>query len=324
MERRAFVARAAAMAAVPSLARAQGSLPVVAFLRSTTSEGFEHVEAAFRAGLAARGVEDGRDAVVVARFGDNRPERLAMLVDELVARRVAVVVGNSVAAEAMKRRTSTIPIVFVTADDPARRGLVASLARPGGNATGVTFFGGGLLGAKRFELLHELAPEAQPVGFLMNTGWAAAEDEAADARAAAQARGLRLVVAKASGLRDLDAAFDRLARDGIRALIVGGSPTFSGARRDIVARVAARAWPAIYDQRDYVDAGGLMSYGGTLAGAYRQAADYAAAILRGAKPGDLPVQQPTSFGLVLNAKTARALRLEIPASLRLRADTVID
>lgn len=323
MDRRGFVARAAAVAAAPVLARAQQPRAQVGFLRSTASAGFEHVEAAFRAGLKSSGFDPDRDVVVVKRFGDNHPERLEALADELIGSGVSVIVANSIAAEAAKRRTSTLPIVFVTADDPVRRGLVRSLARPGGNATGVTFFGGGTLGAKRYELLVDLAPHSVPVGFLVDAKWPTGGIEVDEAKAAAKARGQRLIVVKVAGQADLDAAFATLERHGARALIVGGSPVFTGARRDLVARVARQGWPAIYDQRDYVDAGGLMSYGGTLEGAWEQAGEYAAAILKGAKPGGLPVRQPTTFGLVLNARTARALKLEIPASLRVRADAVV-
>ncbi|HEY8245281.1 MAG TPA: ABC transporter substrate-binding protein [Casimicrobiaceae bacterium] len=326
MDRRRFVARLAATAWVaPSLARAQAApLPVVGFLRTTSSAGFSHVVAALREGLGDTGYVEGRNVVIDYRWADDRLERLPALADALIARRVAVIVCNSQAATALKAKTSSVPIVFVTADDPVRRGLVATLARPGANVTGVTFFGGGLLGGKRYELLRELVPKATVVGFLLDTSFPTSEDERADAQTAASARGNRLVVARVQGPQGLAAAFDGLVKDGAAAVIVAGSPGFTGARRELVALAARHRLPAIYDQRDYVEAGGMMSYGGSLAGAYREAGEYAGRILKGAKPADLPVKQPTTFGLVVNVATLRSLKLELPSSLRLRAEALVE
>ena len=325
MDRRTFLACAAGgIAAMPRRVRAQASrMPTIGFLRSTPAAPFGHLVTAFREGLQEEGFDEGKNVAIDYRWADNHLDRLPALASDLVRRPVAVIVGNSQAVEAARSATTTIPIVFVTADDPVQRGLVASLSRPGGNLTGITFFGGGVLGAKRIELLHELVPKATVIAFLMDPNWPAATAELADAETAARALGRRVVVARAAGEAEFEAAFATITKGGAGALLVGGSPVFTSARNHLVAQVARRALPAIYDQRDFVAAGGLMSYAASITGAYRQAGAYAGRILKGAKPADLPVLQPTTFALTLNLKTAKALGLEVPQATMLRAEELI-
>jgi putative ABC transport system substrate-binding protein len=325
MRRREFLPMLGAAAAWPMAARAERSdMPVIGFLRSTPAAPFTHVVATFREGLKEQGFVEGTNVAIEYRFADNRLERLPGLAAELVRRKVAVIVGNSQAAEAAKAATTTIPIVFVTGDDPITRGLVTSLSRPGGNATGLTFFGGGKLAAKRLELLQEIAPDAAIVAVLMDPSWPGSKAELPDLEATARASGRKLVVLNASSDRDFEPAFAAMVKAGARALMVSGSPFFTSQRRTLVARVAQHRLPAIYDLRDHVEAGGLMSYSGSLADAYRQAGVYAGRILKGAKPADLPVLQPAKFELAVNLRTAKALGVTVPQSILVRADVVIE
>jgi putative ABC transport system substrate-binding protein len=325
MRRREFVSLAGAAAAWPMVAHAQQSaIPTVGFLRSTLAKPFTHLVVALREGLKDEGFIEGTSVAIEYRFADHQLERLPGLAAELVRRTVAVIVANSQAAEAAKAVTKTIPIVFVTADDPVRRGLVTRLNRPTGNATGITFFGGGSLAAKRMELLHEVVPGASIVAVLQDPSWPGSAAETPDLEATARALGKRIVFVKAASEREFGPALDAVGRSGAGALVIGGSPTFSSHRHTLVALVARRRLPAIYDLRDHVAAGGLMSYSGSLAGAYRQAGAYAGRILKGAKPADLPVLQPTTFQLVVNLKTAKALGITIPQSILVRADEVIE
>jgi len=304
-------------------ARAQTRvLPVVGVLRSTPAAGFEHVVGALREGLAEAGLVDGRDVSIVQRWADNDLARLPALAAEL-GRVAAVIVANSQAAVAAKSAVPGVPLVFVSADDPVKRGLVDSFARPGGLVTGVTFFGGGQIGAKRFELLAEAVPRADVLGFLRDPSWGPGSIEAGEAQGVASRTGRRLLQATADHAGELGSAYESLVAQGVRAIIVGGSPEFTSARRALVDLAARHRIPAIYDQRDFPAIGGLMSYGGSLVGAYRQAGEYAARIVRGARPAELPVLQPTTFALVVNVATARDLKLELPRALILRADEVI-
>jgi putative ABC transport system substrate-binding protein len=248
---------------------------------------------------------------------------LPALVQELVRKEASVIVGNSQAVEAAKAATSSIPIVFVTSDDPVARGLVASMNRPGGNVTGITFYGA-QLSAKRLEVLSEIVPRAKTVGVLVDPGWPGAQSELHDIENAARRLGLRLVVARAATAGELGDAFTIFTANKVDALMVAGSPFFTSNARDVVMLAARHRIAAAYDQREFVAAGGLMSYAGSFAGAYREAGVYAARIVRGAKPSELPVLQPTTFAFTINLPAAKALRLEIPASVRLRADEVID
>jgi putative ABC transport system substrate-binding protein len=321
-DRRTFVGAAGLLIVTPFIARAQPTaMPTIGFIRSTPSAPFAHLVTAFRQGLNETGFVEGQNVKIEYRWADNHLDRLPGLVADLIRRQVTVIVGNSQAAEAAKTATATIPIVFVTGDDPVTRGLVGSLSRPGGNVTGITFFAGGQLGAKRLELLVELAPKATVIAFLMDPNGSVAE--LPDAETAARALGRRLVVVKAASDREFEAAFATIVHAGAGALLVSGSPYFTSQRRQLVALAARHAIPAIYDLREYAAAGGLISYAGSLTGAYRQAGVYAGRILKGAKPSDLPVVQPTTFALAINMKTAKALGLTVPQSLLLRADEVI-
>jgi len=326
MDRRAFIGRVAGgLLATPISARAQRqAIPTVGFLRTTPSAPFADLVTAFRQGLSETGFVEGQNVVVEYRWADNHLDRLPGLATDLVHRQVAVIVGNSLAAEAAKAVTTTIPIVFVTADDPVTRGLVTSLSQPGGNLTGVTFFGGGQLGAKRLELLHELIPKATVVAFLMDPNWPGSRVDLTDVEAAARMiPRLQIVVVKAATERELEPAFATMVQADARALMVSGGPLFSSQRRQLIALAARHAIPAIYDVREYADTGGLISYAASFTGAYRQAGIYAGRILKGAKPAEMPVLQPTKFELVINLKTAKALGLTIPQTLLLRADEVI-
>jgi putative ABC transport system substrate-binding protein len=326
MDRRAFVGGVAgSLLAMPPFVRAQRvGIPTIGFLRTTPSGPFAGLVTAFREGLNETGFIEGQNVAVEYRWADNHLDCLPGLAADLVRHNVAVIVGNSLAAEAAKTVTATIPIVFVTADDPVMRGLVGSLSHPGGNLTGVTFFGGGQLGAKRLELLHELVPKATVVAFLMDPNWPGSLADLPEVEAAARANGrLRIVVVKATSELEVEPAFAELAKSGAGALMVSGGPLFSSQRRQLVALATRHAIPAVYDVREYVDAGGLISYAASFTGAYRQAGVYAGRILNGAKPAEMPVLQPTKFELAINLKTARALGITVPQSLLLRADEVI-
>src|SRR5215213_34285 len=312
-------------AAWPAVARAQqAEMPVVGFLRSTPSEPFTHLVVAFREGLKETGFIEGHNVAIDYRWADNRLDRLPDLAADLVQRQVAAIVGNRHAVQAAKAATATIPIVFVLADDPVQSGFVASLSRPDGNITGVTFFAGGSLDVKRLELLHELVPTGAVFAVLLDPNYPESQGALPNVAAAAGALGRRVVVLTAASEGELDAAFARIAEVGVGALLVSGSPFFTSQRRALVALAARHAVPAIYDQRDFVELGGLISYGASISGAYRLAGTYVGRILKGAKPADLPVQQPTRFELVINLKTAQALGLTVPDSLIARADEVIE
>jgi putative tryptophan/tyrosine transport system substrate-binding protein len=299
-------------------------MPVIGFLRSTPSDPFTKLVEALRRGLKEVGFVEGQSVVIEQRYADNHLDRLPGLAGDLVSRKVAVIVANSLAAEAARAATETIPIVFVTADDPVTRGLVSSLNRPAGNLTGLTFFGGGKLGAKRLELLHELVPKATVIGLLMDPNWPGAVAELPELEAAGRAIGRQIVVVRASNEREFEDAFAKITQSGAGALMVAGSPFFTSQRRTLVALAARHAIPAIYDVRENVEAGGLISYSASFTDAYRQAGVYAGRILKGAKPSELPVLQPTTFELALNLKTAKALGLTIPSSIMVQADEVIE
>jgi len=243
---------------------------------------------------------------------------------ELVRRQVSAIVGNVSAVEAARAATTTIPIVFVAADDPVKSGLVTSLNRPEGNLTGVTFFGGAMLVAKRLELMRDLVPAAKVVGVLGDPTYPPFEAELPEIMAGGRALGRQIVVARAGSKEELGPAFETLLKAGVNALVLSGSPFFTSQRREIIALASRHAIPAIYDVGAYVRDGGLISYSASLTGAYRQAGVYVGKILKGAKPQDLPVLQPTTFELVLNLKTAKSLGLDVPPSIHLRADEVIE
>lgn len=324
MRRREFVWIAGGAIALPFGAYAQSRLPVVGFLRTTREQPFRHLVAAFKAGLGETGFVEGTSVAIEYRFADHQLHRLPGLAAELIRRPVSVIVANSQAAEAAKSLTSVIPIVFVTGDDPIKRGLIANLARPAGNVTGLSFFGGGALAAKRMELLHELAPNAASVAVLQDPNWPGTAAEMPDIEATARALGKTVVVARAASASEFEAAFATIAKADPGALVVIGSPTFTGNRAALVALVARHRLPAIYDLRENAEAGGLISFSGSIADAYRQAGVYAGRILNGAKPAELPVLLPSKFELVVNLRTAKALGITVPQSIVIRADEVIE
>jgi putative tryptophan/tyrosine transport system substrate-binding protein len=325
MRRREFITLVGAITVWrPLAARAQQpALPVVGFLRSAPLAGVAHFIAAFRQGLKEAGFDEGRNVVVEYRSAEGHTDRLPALVAELIRRPVAVIVADNNAALAAKAKTTTVPIVFGSGGDPVANGLVASLNRPGGNVTGVSFLGG-VLGAKRLELLLQLVPMATKVAVLVNPGTPTTEAERQDVQAAAQKIGLQLIVADVSSGRDVETAFATFVQRGAGALLVGSGPFLTSNRERLATLAARHALPAIYHQREIVAAGGLMSYGTSITDAYRQTGIYAARILKGEKPADLPVMQSTKFELVLNLKTARTLGIEIPNRVLALADEVIE
>ena len=322
MDRRTFIASlASGLVAAPHCARAQQpAIPAVGLLRSTPSAPFANIVEALREGLKETGFVEGQNVIIEQRWADNQRDRLPGLAADLVRLHVGVIVtdGGSVA----KQATATIPIVFVTSNDPVEMGLVASLNRPGGNVTGVNFLAN-QLGGKRLGLLLELVPKATVIAFLMDPGRRTSVAEYPEVEAAARSVGRKVVLVRAASEREFEPAFATIVQAGAGALVVGGSPIFTSQSRQLVALAARHSIPAIYDLRYHAAAGGLMSYGASLPAAYRQAAVYAGRILKGAKPSELPVLQSNTFELVINMKTAKALGLTIPQSLLLRADEVI-
>ncbi len=326
MRRRDFMTILAGAAAYPLLAGAQQkAMPVIGILAAASPDnaGAQRMLAAFREGLGEAGYVEGRNIAIEYRWAEAQFDRLPALAADLVGRKVDVVVteGGDPSVFAAKQATSTIPVVFHTRRDPVASGLVASLARPGGNLTGFSLHG---LGAKRIELISELVPQAKVFAILVNPNDPSADEDIRDAGEAARAKGVQLHVVKASSDSEIDPAFATLSQLRAGALVVVGSPLFSGRRVQLMALVSRHAIPAIYEGRAYVDAGGLLSYGSDLAAVYRLKGIYTGRILKGAKPADLPVEQPSKFELVINLKTAKALGLTVPQSLFARADEVIE
>jgi putative tryptophan/tyrosine transport system substrate-binding protein len=324
MKRREFITLLGGAAAWPLVARAQGpTMPVIGFLRSTSLAVSTPMVTGFRQGLTAAGFTEGQNVAIEYRYADSQLERLPGLVAELIRLPVAVIVANNVAALAAKAATTTVPIVFATGSDPVVDGLVAGLNRPGGNVTGVSFVSG-LLGPKRLEMLHQLVPTAATMAMLVGTDTLEARIERRDVELAAQALRQQLVIVTVTSEGELDSAFTSIVERGAKALLVGTGPLLTSNRGRLVALAARHAIPAIYALREFVEAGGLMSYGASLVEAYRQAGIYAGRVLKGEKPADLPVMQSTKFELVINLKTAKALGLEIPPTLIAIADEVIE
>jgi ABC-type uncharacterized transport system substrate-binding protein len=325
MERRAFITLLGAAAAWPLAARAQQpAMPVIGFLDPTSLDARADRLRAFRQGLKETGYVEGDNVTVVYRWAENQGDRLPALAAELVRRQVTVIAAPSAnAALAAKAATTTIPIVFAAAEDPVRTGLIASLARPGGNLTGVNFFNIEL-GAKRLGLLRELIPTAVRVALLVDPTSRASETVLRDTEVAARALGLQIRVLKASTSGEINAAFASLERERPDALFVSGASTFSARRVQVVQLATYHRLAAIFPNRDSTEIGGLMSYGSDPDDAWRQLGAYIGRILKGAKPAELPVVQPSKFKLVINAETARMLGLIVPPVLLTIADEVIE
>jgi putative ABC transport system substrate-binding protein len=299
----------------------QSALPVVGFLTSRAPGADAHLLAAFREGLKEMGYDEGRNVAIAYRFAENQYDRLPALAADLVRHQVTVIFANGISVPPAKAATAAIPIVFTTGGDPVRLGFVASLDRPGGNATGVTTINIGNA-LPRLALLRELVPNAAMIGFLQNPD--SPLTNLRDVQAAAAAAGLQLAVVGARSDHELETVLANLVQHKAGALLVGADPFFVSRRRELVALAARAAIPAIYFGREFVEAGGLISYAASLPGAYRDAGMYAGRVLKGEKPADMPVRQPTRFELVINLKTAKALGLAVPRSILLRADDVIE
>ena len=301
-------------------------MPVVGFLNGQSPDGFANRLRSFRDGLKEAGYVEGENVAVEYRWGDGHNDRLPEIATELARRRVAVIVANGgpPVALAAKAAATTLPIVFVTAEDPVRLGLVASLARPGGNLTGVNLFIGELV-SKRLELLRELVPAATRIAVLVNpANTANTKSTLRDVEPAARGIGLQIQVLNASNSHDINSAFDTIARERFDALFVGADPFFTSRRVQLANLASHHSIPATYAVREITEVGGLMSYGSNIADALRQVGIYTGRILKGAKPADLPVLQASRFELVINAETTRMLGLTISPSLLARADEVIE
>jgi putative ABC transport system substrate-binding protein len=327
MRRREFVTLLGGAAfGWPLAARAQQpAMPVIGFLSMRSPEDIPQLLAAFRRGLAENGYVEGQNVTIEYRWALGQYDRLPTLAAELAGRPVVafVTAGGEPAALAAKAATSTIPIAFVIGGDPVKLGLAASYNRPGGNATGISILTS-TLDPKRLGLLHQLVPQAATVGVLLNPNFPGFEGQLKDVQEAARAIGLQIFDLRASDDREVEAVFETVAQQRILALAVCADPFFDTRRDKLVALAARHAVPAMYNFREYAAAGGLMSYGIDLSEVWRQVGGYAGRILKGAKPADLPVIQPTKFEFVINLKTAKALGLAIPAGLLSFADEVIE
>jgi putative ABC transport system substrate-binding protein len=325
MRRREFITFLGGVATWPLAARAQQpALPVIGFLHPAPPNTLEDRVRGFRQGLKETGFVEGDNVAIEYRWAGDQNDRLPALAAELVRRRVAVIATTSTGALAIKPATTTIPIVFLAAEDPVRLGLVTSLARPGGNLTGINFFEAEL-SAKRLELLRELVPGAARVAVLVNPAdVTSTEAILKDVESAARAMGLQIQVLKATTSGEIDAAFVTIGRERPDGLFVGIGPFFTSRRLQLASWATRVAIPATFGLRQYAEAGGLMSYGASLTDGWRQVGVYTGRILKGAKPTELPVVQSTKFELVINAQTARILGLTVPPTLLARADEVIE
>ena len=313
------------MAAAQSLRAQQKAIPVIGYVSLGAPGPNEAYVVAFRQGLSEIGYVEGQNLAIEYRWAEGRADRLPALAADLVGRNVdlIVTVGGTPAALAAKNATSTIPIIFFTGNDPVATGLVASFARPGGNLTGVAVMATELM-PKRLELLHELVPQARVIALLVNPTILATEGVIKDMQEAASTKGVQLPVVKASTESEIETAFATLIQLQAAALVVSVDSFFTSQRKQLIALASRYAIPAIYSGRDFAIPGGLITYGTRNTAAFRELGGYAGKILDGAKPADLPVQQPTTFELVVNLKTAKALGLTVPQSILARADEVIE
>jgi putative ABC transport system substrate-binding protein len=321
--RRAFLAASSALlVGCPFGARGQAPPPLIGFVRTSSIDSIPNLVAAFRQGLKEQGFVEGQNVAIEFHSAEDHYERLPAIVNDLIRKQVAVIVANSGAAKVAKAETQSIPIVFAAGADPVKDNLVASYNRPGANVTGVSFFNS-KLGAKKLELVRYFLSGNGVVGVLENPDSPISQEERADAVVAAQTLGQRTTVLRVRTANDFDAAFATFARERVGALLVTGDALFLSRRKALIGLAARYSLPAIYSESLIVEAGGLMSYGASIADAYRQVGVYAGRILKGEKPATLPVLQPTTFDLVINAKTAKALGVAIPQSLLLLANQVI-
>ena len=325
MRRRELILLLGGAAITPHSLCAQKKVPVIGYLNSTSPDANAPFAAAFRQGLSEAGWVEGQNIAIEPRWAEGNYDLLPALAADLVGHKVDVIAtsGGDRSAVAAKTATSVIPIVSVIGGDPVAAGLIASLARPGGNLTGVSFLTAELM-PKRLELLSEVAPDAKVIALLVNPENPQTEGVIKDMEQAARAKGVQLQILKTSTKAEIDAAFASLPQPQAGALAVQADPFFNARREQLVGLTSSHAIPAIYEWRGFVTAGGLISYGASITGVYRQVGAYAGQILKGAKPADLPVQQPTTFELVVNLKTAKALGLTVPPLILARADEVID
>ena len=321
MRRRDFITLLVGTAAWPIAARAQSSIPVIGFINGSSATAYAAYVQAFIRGLAETGYTAGENVAIEYRWAEGHYERIPEMVDELVRRHVAILAPNTPAAQATKRAAGNIPVVFFTGQDPVASGLVESLNRPGGNVTGVTSMFGELA-SKLVGLLHELVPSATLIGYLVNPGNPITEANVRDAVDAAQKLGEKIEIVHASSDAEIDAAFDTLRGIGASALLV--QPDAFLVNKRIVALAAQNALPTLYQTRELIAAGGLMSYGSSLTDMYRQMGVYAGKVLKGANPAELPVLQPVKFEMAINLKAAKALGLKISDNLLSLADEVIE
>jgi putative ABC transport system substrate-binding protein len=324
MKRREFITLLGSTVVWSFAAHGQSPKPVIGFLRNTTLDESAYLLTALRKGLNEAGYVEGENLAIEYRWGGGHQDQLRSLADDLIRHKVNLIIGGGDAAIiAVKTATTTLPLVFVTGDDPVKLGFVDQLNQPGGTTTGVTFLSN-TLRTKQLELLHELVPNAAVIGMLVNSKIPASKDHVREQQAAAGTLGLRLQIVAASSERDFAPAFASLAENRAEALYIDGDSLFTGLRAQLVALAMQHTMPTVFNERESVAAGGLMSYGASVTDAYRQAGIYAGRILKGEKPADLPVVQPTKFELVINLKTAKALGLTVPVSMQLLADEMIE